>query len=85
MNLLEIPEKVVPQIRKLLNKEPESISSIEKTNEGWKVLCDVLEKKSIPETYDLLKVYEFMVDKEVKITSFKQLRKIRRGDLGDSN
>ncbi len=85
MNLIEIQEKVVPQIRKLLNKEPEGISSIEKNNEGWRVLCDVLEKKSIPETYDLLKVYEFMVDKEIKITSFKQLRKIRRGDLGDSN
>ncbi len=85
MNLSEIQEKVVPQIRKLLNKEPESISSIEKTNEGWKVLCDVLDKKSIPETYDLLKIFEFVTDKEAKVTSFKQLRKIRRGDLGDSS
>ena len=85
MNILEIQEKIIPQIRKLLNKEPESISSIEKTNDGWRVLCEVLDKKSIPETYDLLKVYEFLADKEVKIASFKQLRKIRRGDLGDSN
>lgn len=85
MNLLEIQEKVVPQIRKLLNKEPESISSIEKTNEGWKVSCDVLDKKSIPETYDLLKIFEFVTDKEAKVISFKQLKKIRRGDLGDSN
>ncbi len=85
MNLLEIQEKVVPQIRKLLNKEPEGISLIEKTNEGWKVLCDVLDKKSIPETYDLLKVYEFILDKEAKITSFKLVKKIRRGDIGDYN
>lgn len=85
MNLLEIQEKVVPQIRKLLNKEPEGISLLEKTNEGWRVLCDVLDKKAVPETYDLLKVYEFMADKEAKVTSFKQLRKIRRGDIGDSN
>lgn len=85
MNLSEIQEKVVPQIRKLLNKEPECISSLEKNAEGWRVLCDVLDKKSIPETYDILKVYEFMLDKEAKVTSFKQLRKIRRGDIGDSN
>ena len=85
MNLLEIQEKAVPQIIKLLNKEPEGISSIEKTNEDWKVLCEVLDKKSIPETYDLLKVYEFMLDKEAKVTSFKLLKKIRRGDVGDSN
>ncbi|GEM_PF-3477751 len=85
MNLLEIQEKVVPQIRKLLNKEPEGISLIEKNNEGWRVLCDVLDKKSIPETYDILKVFEFLTDKEAKITSFKLLKKIRRGDIGDSN
>ena len=85
MNLLEIQEKAVPQIRTLLNKEPEGISSIEKTNEGWKVSCEVLDKKSVPETYDLLKVYGFMLDKEAKVTSFKLLKKIRRGDVGDSN
>ena len=85
MNLAELREKVAPQIRQLLNKEPECISSIEKTNEGWKVLCDVLDKKAVPETFDILKVYEFMIDKDVKVASFKQLRKIRRGDIGDSN
>ena len=84
MNLFEIQEKVVPQIRKLLNKEPEGISSIEKTNEGWKALCDVLDKKAVPETYDLLKVFEFLTDKEGKVTSFKLLKKIRRGDIGNS-
>ncbi len=85
MNILEIQEKAVPQIRKILNKEPEGVSLIEKNNEGWRVLCDVLDKKSIPETYDILKVFEFMVDKEAKVTSFKLLRKIRRGDIGDCN
>ncbi len=85
MNILEIREKIVPQIKKFVNKEPESISSIEKTNDGWKVLCEVLEKKSIPETYDLLKVFEFILDKEAKIIGFKQLMKVIRGDLGDNN
>lgn len=81
MNLLEIQNKVIPQITELLKKEPEGISSIEKNNEGWAVICDVLEKKSVPETFDLLKVFEFIVDKEGRIIRFKQLRKIRRGDL----
>lgn len=84
MNISEIQEKVVPQIEKLLNKKPEAISSIEKTNEGWRVLCDVLDKKAVPETYDLLKVFEFILDKEARVTNFKQLKKIRRGDIGDS-
>jgi len=83
MNILEIQEIVAPQIEKLLSKVPEGISSLEKTDEGWKVSCDVLDKKSIPETFDILKVFEFILDKEAKVTSFKLLRKIRRGDLGN--
>ncbi len=74
-------KRTLPHITELLGKKPESISSIEKNNEGWSIVCNVLEKKSIPETYDLLKVFEFMADKEGRIIRFKQLRKIRRGDL----
>lgn len=78
---MEIQKKVLPEIKELLKKEPESISSVERTKEGWLVQCDVLEKKSIPETYDLLKVFQFILDNNAKITSFKLLKKIRRGDL----
>ena len=82
MNIAEVQKKVIPEIKGLLNKEPEAISSVEKTKEGWILQCDVLEKKSVPETYDLLKIFEFKLDNNGKITGFKQLKKIRRGDLG---
>ena len=82
MEVLEVQEKVIPQIKKLISKDPESISFLEKNPDGWTVHCDVLEKKSVPETYDLLKILEFKLDKNANITSFKQLRKVRRGDLG---
>lgn len=81
-NIIEVKKKVIPEIKELLKKEPEAISSIEKTKEGWVVQCDVLEKKSVPETFDLLKVFEFRLDNKAKIIGFKQLKKIRRGDLG---
>lgn len=79
---MEVEKKVLPEIKTLLKKEPEAISSIEKTKEGWIVQCDVLEKKSVPETFDLLKIFEFKLDNNAKITGYKQLKKIRRGDLG---
>ena len=81
MNVTEVQKKVLPEIKEVLKKEPETISSIEKTKEGWTIQCDVLEKKSIPETYDLLKIFEFRLDGNGKITGFKQLKKIRRGDV----
>lgn len=82
MNVLEIQRKALPEIKELLRKEPEGISSIEKNENGWTLHCEVLEKKAIPETYDLLKVYEFLLDNDAKINSFKVLKKVRRGDIG---
>ncbi len=81
MNVLEVQKCAIPQIKDLLKKEPEAVSSIEKTNEGWMVICDVLEKKAIPDTFDILKVYEFILNNEGKVIKFKQLKKIRRGDI----
>lgn len=81
MNIMEIHKKVFPQIKDLLKKEPETISLLEKSQDGWTIQCDVLEKKAIPETFDLLKIFEFKLDNIGRITSFKQIRKIRRGDL----
>ncbi len=81
MNVVEVQKKAFPQIKDLLSKEPESISSIERTEKGWRLQCEVLEKKAVPETFDLLKVFEFMLDNDARIQSFKQTKKIRRGDL----
>jgi len=83
MDIIEIQKKVIPEITELLKKEPETISSIEETKEGWILQCTVLEKKSVPETFDLLKVFEFRLDNDAKITGFKQLKKVRRGDRED--
>ncbi|MBI5065611.1 gas vesicle protein [Candidatus Woesearchaeota archaeon] len=82
MDIVEVQKKAIPQIKELIKKEPESIASIEKSGEGWTVQCHFLEKKSVPETYDLLKIFEFKLDKNAKITEFKQVKKVRRGDLG---
>lgn len=83
LNIQELQKKVIPAIKGLLNKEPESISSIEKTKEGWILQCELLEKKSVPEIFDLLKIFEFMLDNNGNILSFKQIKKIRRGELGE--
>lgn len=82
MDIIELQKTVIPQIR-ALNIEPEAISSIKNTEDGWLVLCDVLEKKAVPETFDLLKIFEFKLDKEAKIKEYKLLKKVRRGDIGN--
>jgi len=80
MDFLEINEKVYEAIKETLHKEPDSISSIEKIDEGWCVEVEVLEKKAVPETFDLLKIFEFILDNNGKVQGFKLLKRKQRGD-----
>ena len=76
----DIQKKLLPTIKELLEKEPESISSIEKSEKGWKVQVEVLERKAVPDKFDLLKIFEFNLNENGKILGFKQIKKIQRGD-----
>lgn len=84
MNIAEVQKKAIFQIVDLLKREPEAISFIEKTNEGWTVQCDVLEKKSVPETFDILRIFEFKLDNNANVIGYKEARRIRRGDVNTS-
>ena len=81
MDLLEIRNKAFPKAKEVLNKQPESVSLLEKTEKGWKMEVEVLERKAVPDSFDLLSVFELNLDTAGNILSFKQIRKIRRGDM----
>jgi len=77
----DIQKILLPAAKELLKKEPESISAIEKSDKGWKVQVEVLERKAVPDKFDLLKILEFNLNEKGKILSFKQIKRIQRGDL----
>jgi len=80
MSVEDIQNRLLPAVKELLKKEAESISSIEKSADGWKVQVEVLERKAVPDKFDLLKIFEFNLNKNGKILGFKQVKRIQRGD-----
>jgi len=80
MDVEDIQKKIFSVAKELLKKEPESISSIEKSEKGWKVQMEVLERNAVPDKFDLLKVFEFNLNENGKVLGFKQIKKIQRGD-----
>jgi len=80
MDIEDIQKKVFSVAKELFKKEPESISAIEKSEKGWQVQMEVLERKAVPDKFDLLKVFEFTLDANGKVLGFKQTKKIQRGD-----
>jgi hypothetical protein len=56
-------------------------SAVARTDEGWKVTLELVERVAIPDTMDLLGVYEVRLDHEGDLISYERTRIRRRCDL----
>jgi hypothetical protein len=56
-------------------------SSVARTDEGWKIILELVERAAIPDTMDLLGVYEVRFDHEGELISYERTRIRRRCDL----
>ena len=67
-------------LHELTGLEISSVVSAEKEDEGWLVLVEVVEKHSIPDSMDILALYETRLDAEGNMREFKRLRMRKRND-----
>ncbi|ABK13858.1 MAG: gas vesicle protein [Methanothrix sp.] len=65
----------------LLGKRFESISSISRTEDGWIVNVEVLERRAIPDTQDIIGRYEMSFDENGDITGYRRMELRHRGGL----
>jgi hypothetical protein len=68
----------------LTAKPPESITGVQRTEDGWSVCFEVLEDRRIPSSADILATYESVIDRDGELTSFRRIRRYGRG-RGDGN
>jgi len=68
-------------LKETLNKKPESVISVSKEGEEWKVLAEVLEHRAVPNTQDILGRYELRLDGKGELLGYKQVMTKRRADL----
>ena len=69
------------QLSELIGKMPEGIVSVEKSDDGWRVQLEVVESRRIPETTDILAVYEVDVGTEGDVISYRRLNRYVRGRI----
>jgi len=68
-------------LEKALNRKTESVISISKEGKEWEVLVDVLERRAVPDTQDILGTYEMRLDEKGELLGYKQVMTKRRADL----
>jgi hypothetical protein len=76
-----ISEKAGQAAETLLKKPFDSVVSLNKGPEGWLAEVEVLERKSVPDTQDILGRYEMKFDDEGELLGYKRIMLRRRSDM----
>ena len=58
-----------------------SVTSVMRADRGWRVSVEVVERRSVPDTGDLLALYELHLDETGTILGYERTRMRRRSDL----
>jgi hypothetical protein len=66
----------------LLNLKLSVITSVAPEDGGWRVTAELVERRGVPDTNDLIGVYELRLDGSGTVTKYERTRLRRRGDLG---
>jgi hypothetical protein len=81
---IDLARAAAQQLGELTGREAEGVTGLERTDDGWKAQVEVLELRRIPETTDVLALYEVDLDSEGDVEGYRRLHRYTRGESGRS-
>jgi hypothetical protein len=84
MNTQEVITKARGHITTMGKKSDEGITSLCKREDGWTVCIEVVERKGIPDTTDILGLYEINMNNEGEFLGVERKKMRKRGDCADN-
>jgi hypothetical protein len=80
MNADEIIKKAQEDFARLSKIPVDGVIGLSKTDEGWVVSLEALERRAIPDTMDVLGLYEVRLDDEGNLLGFDRKKLRKRGE-----
>ena len=79
MTAAEAARAALRQIAELTAKQPEGITGVARTEDGWTVGVELVEDQRIPSSSDILATYEITIDPDGEMLSYRRVRRYARG------
>ncbi len=79
-----VAELAKRELSELMGKEPESVSSLERDDDGWRVTLEFLELERIPNTSDVMASYEATIDGDGELVEYRRVRRYTRSQADGS-
>lgn len=75
------------QITELTGKEPEGVTGVEPSDDGWVVGVEVVEDRRVPSSADILATYQAEIDSGGDLASYRRIRRYSRskGDASEGS
>ena len=79
----QVAARAAQQLLELTGKESEGVTGLERGDDGWTVQVEVVEVRRIPNTTDVLALYEVSTDDHGDLLGYRRLRRYARGTPGE--
>jgi hypothetical protein len=78
-----LAHRAAEQLVQLTQKPFEGVVGLERMDDGWTVQVEVLELRRVPETTDVIGMYEVRLDTSGQLVGYKRLHRYVRGEAGE--
>jgi Gas vesicle synthesis protein GvpO len=83
MSAVQAARSGLRSLTDLIGKRPEGVTSVEPTDDGWRVGVEVVEDRRVPSTADVLAIYEVSLDADGTLLSYRRVRRYPRSQGND--
>ncbi|MGQ3413376.1 gas vesicle protein GvpO, halophile-type [Natrinema versiforme] len=78
--ILAVRKTVQSTAGQLIGHEFDGVSEISPTDDGWRAVVEVVERRAVPDTQDIIGRYVIELDTEATVHGYRRLDRYRRGD-----
>lgn len=75
--------RAAEQLGLLRGRPVDGVSGFERTEDGWRVLVEIVEVARVPASTDVLGAYEVTLDADGELVSYERLRRYGRTQTGE--
>ncbi|GAA1566577.1 hypothetical protein GCM10009804_24130 [Kribbella hippodromi] len=77
--LKQVVLRAAGELGELIGQPPEGVVAVDREHDDWKIQVEVVESHRIPETTDILAIYELVADGKGQLISYRRLNRYVRG------
>jgi len=83
-SIIEVRNQVIELSTDVIGRGLDGIIEVSRNDDNWRAVVEIIERRSVPDTQDILGQYEIELDESGEVIGYRRLEKYRRSDTGPS-